>query len=83
MKRLQSNVCALSNRGARVSSLDEANAAAGGGPGGPLKGATSPHSSRPACFMSLARLGWSTQQRSGSHVRDSDSGLEVIVSIGS
>lgn len=62
-----------------VSRLDEANVAAGGRPGGPLKGATGLHSTRPVYFMSLARSGWNRRQRGSRHLKDGDSALEMII----
>lgn len=61
------------------SSLDVVNVAPGGRPGGPLKGATSLHSTCPLYFMSLARLGWNMQQRGSTHLKEGDSGLEMII----
>lgn len=62
-----------------VSRLDEANVAAGGRLGGPLKGARGLHSTRPVNFMSVARSGWNRQQRGSRHLKDGDSALEMII----
>lgn len=62
-----------------VSRLNMRDVAAGGNPGGPSKGATSLHSTRPVYFMSLARLGWNMRQPGSRHLKDGDSGLEIII----
>lgn len=62
MLRLESNACGPFTTGL-VSRLDMGNVAAGGRPGGPLKGATSLHSTRPVYSMSLAGVGWNMQQQ--------------------
>lgn len=68
--RLESNVDLLTV--GLVSRLDMGNVADGGRPGGPLKGATCLHSTRPVYFMSLARLKWNMHQRGNRHLKDGD-----------
>lgn len=55
------------------------NVGAGERPRGPLKKATNLHSTCPVYFMSLARLGWNIQPRCSKHLKDGDSGLEMII----
>lgn len=62
-----------------VSRLDEANVGAGGRPGGPLKGATGLHSTRPVYFMSLARSGRNRQQCGSRHLKDGGSGNDYLL----